>query len=415
MTSVAEPVEEAAAPGPWEQVGRELADHLAVDAAERDRAGKAPVEEIACIRESGLLTALAPPSPDGHGMDWPTACRVVRRMAAADSSLAELLGRHYVLSWSGRFLMAADRGPSWESRTTGRGWLLAGEVGADTAGADTGDERSLDDALTLTTDDGGYRLSGRGVPVPGALVADRVLLPARHAGTRESHMAVLVDPAATGVTTDPVDDLFGQRLTGAGVLSCDHLHVADDQLVGVVATDDELAPPVSALASLALRMMTAHVVLGIAEGALAEARDAILVTSHTCAPYRRRYDSAFPSAAADPDLLQAYGELAAAVHVSATVVEHASHALADGARHGPELDTVHSSGIAASVATAEATASESALHVTARVMELVDAADMDRFWRNVRSLTAHRAPARELRAIGEHFLYSPGAAYALGS
>ncbi len=397
-------------PEHWEHIARELADDLAVDAPERDRAGRPPVEEMARVHESGLLTALAPPTPEGGGLAWPFAFRIVRRLAAADSSIAELLGRHYVLSWSGRLLLPTDRGLSWEAHTVGPGRLLAGETGS---GADT--DRAMDDPLTVTADDRGYNLSGRSALVPGALVADRIVLSARRAGTGGSRAVLLVDPSDTAVTLDPVDHLLGQRLTGSGTLTFDHLEVSENQVLGSVAGDEHLAPPITALVPLALRMMTAHVVLGIAEGALAEARDATLITSHAHSSARRRHDPEPLTTGPDPDLLQTYGELAAAAHVAATVVEHATHALTDGVLRGRELDAEECSRIAVSVATAEATAGESALHITGRVLELVDAADMDRFWRNTRTLTTRRSPARRLRAIGEHFLYAARPVHALGA
>lgn len=101
---------------------------------------------------------------------------------------------------------------------------------------------------------------------------------------------LLVDPSDTAVTLDPVDHLLGQRLTGSGTLTFDHLEVSENQVLGSVAGDEHLAPPITALVPLALRMMTAHVVLGIAEGALAEARDATLITSHAHSSARRRHD-----------------------------------------------------------------------------------------------------------------------------
>ncbi|WP_433103149.1 acyl-CoA dehydrogenase [Streptomyces sp. CA-250714] len=385
----------------WEHVARDLADDLAVDAPERDRAGKPPVDEMARLHESGLLTAFAPATPTGRGLGWPSAFSIVRRIAAADSSIAELLGRHYVLSWCGRLMLPTDRGLSRDAHALPQGRLLAGEIGPGAIA-----DRAADDALTVTVDDRGYSLNGRSGMVPGALVADRILLSARRAGAAESRLVMLIDPSDTGITIDPVDHLLGQRLTGAGMLTFDHLHVSADQVLDSITADEHLTPPITTLVPLALRMMTAHVVLGIAEGALAEARDATLITSHARASSRRRHDPDPLATSPDPDLLQAYGELAAAAHVAATVVEHATHALAEGVRQGKELDAEQCSRIAMSVTTAEATAGESALRITARVLELVDAADMDRFWRNTRTLTTRRSPAPRLRAIGEHFLYA---------
>ncbi|MYT27010.1 acyl-CoA dehydrogenase, partial [Streptomyces sp. SID7760] len=75
---------------------------LAADAIARDQAGKPPTDETARLREAGLPAALTPPGPD-RGADWRTGCAVIREIAAADSSVGDLLARHYVHAWSGRF------------------------------------------------------------------------------------------------------------------------------------------------------------------------------------------------------------------------------------------------------------------------------------------------------------------------
>lgn len=52
------------------RIAREMADDLAADAVEREQAGKAPLDEVARLRESGLLTLPAPAELGGGGADW---------------------------------------------------------------------------------------------------------------------------------------------------------------------------------------------------------------------------------------------------------------------------------------------------------------------------------------------------------
>ena len=167
---------------------REVADDLAVDALLRDRAGKPPFDEAARLREAGLPALLTPPGPDGRGTDWRTACTVIREIAAADSSIGELLGRHYALSWSARFFSTPERADRLERRAVAEQWLWAGST--DLPGA----ESATEPGLTLTPADGGYVLDGRTALAAGVQVSDRLVLGGVDTATGDWLM-VCLDPA----------------------------------------------------------------------------------------------------------------------------------------------------------------------------------------------------------------------------
>lgn len=390
------------------RITREIADDLAVDALSRDRAGKPPFDEAARLREAGLPGLLTPPGPARRGTDWRTACAVIREIAAADSSIGELLARHYVLSWSARFFSTPERADGLELRSVAEQWLWGGSTDIPdlepTAGAD----------LTLTPAGGGYVLHGCKALASGVQVADRLMLGTVCAKSGES-LIVCVDPAHPGVAADAEHDRLGQRLTGAGRLNFDGVPVPADQVLGVVPHDEHAISPFATLAPLALRLALAHVSLGTAEGALAEARDIDRAASRS-RPATGPDDGAYPDAypdrtGADPYLLLAYGELVTAAHTAAAVVESATEALARGLLTGQELGVDERADIAVLVAAAEAVTSRSAMDITTRVLELTQGADsparalgFDRFWRNARLLTAQASPAHSLRDIGDHYL-----------
>ncbi|MGD3112508.1 acyl-CoA dehydrogenase [Streptomyces sp. YGL11-2] len=396
----------------WPRVARELADDLAVDALSRDRAGKPPFDELARLREAGLPALLTPPGPLRGGSDWRTACAVIREIAAADGSIGELLGRHYALTWSARFFGTPETADALERGTAAAQWLLAGDTTVPGAGSDApAPARATAPAgLTLTPTTAGYLLNGRRSFAAGATVADRLVLGAACTTTGDSLIA-LVDPAHPGVTGDPDHDRLGQRLTGAGTLTFDDVPVPPAGILGSAAHDEHHVTPYATLAPLALRLALAHVGLGIAEGALAEARDVSRAAPHN-------WPADDPDTAAygeqpggDPYLLLAYGELVAAAHTAAAVVEPATEALARGLLMGQDLGVDERADIAVLVAAAEAVTNESAIRITTRILELTATADtpahdpgFDRFWRNARVLTAQRSPAHSLRAIGDHYL-----------
>ncbi|MEV3988516.1 acyl-CoA dehydrogenase [Streptomyces sp. NPDC049837] len=369
------------------RIARDVAEDLAADAIARDRAGRPPVDEVARLREAGLLAALVPPGRT-HGVDWRTGCAVVHEIATADSSVGELLARHYVHAWSGRFYATAHRAAALERDTARDQLLWAG--GVRTAAPDGG----VPD-LTLTPLHSGYLLNGRRAVDTAVTVADRFVVDALCAVTGDV-LVVRVPSGRPGVSVEPARDRLGQRVAGAGRVAFDRVAVAPAQVLGPRPYDEESTAPFTALAAPALRLALCHVGLGIAEGALSEARDA-------CPGGR------LP--ATGPDVLLAFGELASAARTAAAVVERATAAMAGALEAGPHIDADEPADVAALVATAETVTAEAALHITTRVPELADAPGLDRFWRNARVLTADRSTAHRLRDIGEHYLngaYRPG-------
>ncbi|MEV7282358.1 acyl-CoA dehydrogenase [Streptomyces sp. NPDC093111] len=439
----------------WPRVTRELADDLAVDALTRDRAGKAPFDEVARLQEAGLPALLTAPGPSGRGADWRTACGVIREIAAADGSIGELLAHHCVLSWTSRFLGPAAGPLDLDTRTAEEHWLLAGAV----------EPPRLDSApagLALTPAGGGaYVLDGRRAFASGVTVADRLVVGARCTETGDL-LVVLVDPAHPAVFTDAGAERVGQRLAGAGTVTFDQVPVGAEQVLGALPQDEHAVAPYSTLAPLALRLLLVHVGLGIAEGALAEARDISRATQAAAPPgegargraafaadfadgFAADYAATGPGARRgrpgltglpglpgtgfrpqriegfagggpgdDPYLLLAYGELATAAHAAAAVVERATDALARGLVDERGLDVEDLADIAVLVAAAETVTNRAAVDITTRILELVDPATavrahsggqgFDRFWRNVRALTAPVSPDHRLRDIGDHYL-----------
>ncbi|MGG2460963.1 acyl-CoA dehydrogenase [Streptomyces sp. RGM 3693] len=393
----------------WPRVTRELADDLAVDALIRDRAGKPPFDELSRLREAGLPALLTPPGPLRGGSDWRTACAVIREIAAADSSIGELLARHYALTWSARFFGTSHQADALERRAADEQWLLAGDAGNPATDAEPPTQDTTPD-LTLTPHGSGYLLHGRRSFAAGVTVADRLVIGATCAESGDWLLA-LVDPAHPGLTADPAHDRLGQRLTDAGSITFDAVPVPAEQILGTTSHDEQHITPYATLAPLALRLALVHVALGIAEGALAEARDL-----SRAAPRTWQAADALPTPYAeqpggDPYLLLAYGELVAAAHTAAAVVEPATEALARGLLMGQELGVNERADIAVLVAAAEAVTGQSALQITTRILELTATTDatagdpgFDRFWRNARVLTAQRSAAHSLRAIGDHYL-----------
>jgi len=390
--------------GFWQRVVREVADDLASDALDRDRAGKAPHDEVARLREAGLPALLTPPGPPGRGTAWPWACAAVRRTAAADGSVGELLGRHAALSWTARFFAPPERAAALERAAGDEGWLWGGDTGAYGSG---GGHLAALEPLLLTPAGNGWLLGGSREFATAVGVADRLVVDAVRADTGDV-LVLVADPAHPAVTSDPAEGRFGQRLAGAGTVHFDDVPIPAEQVLGPAAQDEHATVPFTTLAPLALRLMLANVALGVAEGALAEAGDAGRAGAFGTGPLVPPDAAGWrPSGIeVDSDALLAYGELALAVHTAAAVVDGATAAMDRALGAGRDLTADQRAETAVAVAAAETLADRTALLVGERVLGLADSDGLDRFWRNARALVGRGLPAGALRSIGDHFLHA---------
>ncbi|MFF2202305.1 acyl-CoA dehydrogenase family protein [Streptomyces sp. NPDC058145] len=376
----------------WLRVARESADDLATDAVAREQAGKPPLDEVSRLREAGLLTLLVPAESGGGGADWTTAYAVVREIAAADGAIGQLLGGHYFLSWSARFLTEPSRAARLERRYGAEQWCWGGGLARQ------------DSPLTLTrARGGGHVLSGRQSYSTGVLVADRLAVRAVRADTGEP-LAVVVDPAHRGVGTGGDADTFGQRLAAGGSVEFDSVPVAADDVLGSLSADEDILSPPTALVSPVGRLLSVQLRLGMAEGVLAEARE------YSRAGHSPRHAARPAGPAQDPQVLAAYGELAVLTRSASALTDQALEAVHGGLARGADLTYDEYADISVLVAMAEAASSRAAQESTARALDIVGARSassrlgFDRFWRNARTHTLYEPVAPRLRDVGDYFL-----------
>lgn len=380
-------------PGPahWLRVARETADDLATDAAAREQAGKAPIDEVSRLREAGLLTLLAQAGAQGGGTDWPTAYAVVREIAAADGSIGQLLGCHYFLSSSARFFAAPALAAQTEERSAVEQWCWGGGFARQ------------EPPVMLARTSKGLVLDGRQSYTTGVLVADRLAVRAVREDTGEP-LAVVVDPARPGVVIDGDTDTFGQRLAAGGSVEFDDVPVGADDVLGSLSADEDLLSPRAALAAPVGRLFSAQLLLGMAEGVLAEARE-YSRTGH--APWHPAWPAGTPH---DPQVQTVYGELTVLTRSASALTDQAVEAVRGGLERGEDLSYEECADICALVAMSETAAARAAQETTTRALDIIGARSasarlgFDRFWRNARTHTLNEPVAHRLRAVGEYFL-----------
>ncbi|MGY0490060.1 acyl-CoA dehydrogenase family protein [Streptomyces sp. WG-D5] len=383
----------------WLRVAREAAEDLATDAAAREQAGKAPVDEVSRLREADLLTPPAA-AEAASGGDWAAACAVVREIAAADGAIGQLLGCHYFLSMSARFFAGPAPAARIEERSVARQWCWGGGLARQ------------ESALTLSGPPDGLALNGRQDYTTGVLVADRLAVRAVRADTG-APVAVVVDPGRPGVVVDGGADTFGLRLAAGGSVEFDDVAVDADDVLGPLSADEDFLPPRTALASPVAHLFSVQVLLGTAEGTLAEARE-YSRTGRT--PLHPAWPVGSPH---DPQVLTAYGELTVLIRSASALADQALEAVRRAVVLGDDLTYDEYAEVSALVTMAEAAASRAAQESTTRALDIVGprAASarlgFDRFWRHARTHTLYEPVGHQLRDIGDHFLNGAQPPFAL--
>jgi alkylation response protein AidB-like acyl-CoA dehydrogenase len=116
------------------------------------------------LRDAGFLTLLNPAQAGGGGATFSDAFRVVRTLARADTSIAQVLSYHYLLSHSAFWRATEEQRSELVRQSIEQKWFWGGAS-------------NPRDALTILTADGdGFRLNGRKTFASNASLADRITL-----------------------------------------------------------------------------------------------------------------------------------------------------------------------------------------------------------------------------------------------
>src|SRR5882757_2987125 len=381
---------------------REVAAVLAKDAVERDRVGVEPLAEAQLLRDAGLPALLLPTSVGGAGQTWATALAVLRVIAEADGSIAQLLGYHYVnaanLVWVGG-ASVLDR---WGTPSVASQWLWGDAV------------NPVDPDLELVPAGDGYLLRGRKNFATGVSTGDASVVSGtvrREDGTLGEHLLVVVRGDDPGLHRGGDWDNLGQRLSASGSVTFHDVRITPEHVVGVLGADHATAR--ASLVTPAIQSVFGNLYLGIAQGALATAREYTLGTS------RPWLLSDSERAAADPYVLANYGRLVSSVRAVQALADEVGAELARADAAGVSLTWEARGELAELIAALKVASTDVALHVTSTVFEVTgaratsNAVGLDRFWRNVRTHTLHDPVAYKQREVGDHFLNGTHPAFTL--
>jgi alkylation response protein AidB-like acyl-CoA dehydrogenase len=373
----------------------ELLARISAGAEERERELKAPFEPIGWIKEAGLGRLRIPVQEGGGGASLRELFVTLIALAEADSNVAHILRTHY---WFvEQQLVSADP----EARGRGIALLSSGALVGNGFSEQSKRPVGLYFDTAFTPDpSGGYRLNGKKYYSTGTLYSDYTQIWAAAPNGRIAGAVIPID--RRGVTIEDDWDGFGQRLTGTGTTRLEDVHVAEDEYFDLGEPDGEQPPTYNgAFLQLYLQAVTAGVLRSVRNDAVALARRRARNFSHAAVPQ---------SPSDDRQVLAVVGEIAAnafaaeaIVLVAAERLQDAFDSVVDGA---PTPETAE----AAQLAAAEAKiAVDSFSYATAAKLFDVGGAsatqsiyNLDRHWRNVRTISTHNPTFLKASAVGDH-------------
>ncbi|HSC84132.1 MAG TPA: acyl-CoA dehydrogenase family protein [Pseudomonas sp.] len=359
-----------------------LAKRLAASAIERDKRGGHARAERELIRDSGLLSLAIPQRYDGQERAWPEIYRIIRHLAAADSSLAHLLAFNHLQVATILLYGSPEQQRHWLQRSVQERWFW----GNATNGRDLG--------LTLSAREEHHELNGRKSFCSGALGADALVVSAPR-GRNASERVFLVLPAQReGLAVNDDWDAFGQRQTDSGTVQFENVFVDRDELLLSGGQS-----PRSSLRVCLSQLILTQLYLGNIQGAL---DGALRYTREQARPW---IGANVATSGEDPFIQKRYGELWLQYRSALLLAEHAAERLQQ-AWEKPALGAAERGDVALLIAEARVTSARAALDITAQVFEALGARatashyGFDRFWRNVRVHTLHDPLDYKVRDIG---------------
>lgn len=377
----------------WIDRAEEVADILAVDAVERDRANATPRAEVQLLKDSGLVTLLGPRAHGGAGESWDTAYRVIRAVARGDGSIGQVLGYHYLWAWAARLVGTEEQIDAVEELYTANDFVFGGAV------------NPRDSDLVVREDGDDLVFSGRKSFSTGGQISDLTVLEGVLEGT-ETHIFAIVPTAQEGIVFGNDWDNLGQRLTESGSVEIRDVHVPWTAAAGFV---DRVFQPLTynTLNVPTIQLVFANFYLGIAQGAL-----------ETASAYTRSTTRPWPYGGDDKQhatdewyLLEGYGELASKLWADEALLDAVGSEIS-AVLHAPREDlTARRRGeIAVRIAAGKLRIVDDGLEVATKIYELTGArasansVGLDIFWRNLRTHSLHDPIAYKKREVGDYVL-----------
>ena len=304
-----------------------IVPEIARTAVEREVSGSWPVAELELVAASGLLGISVPAVVGGPGLPLSVVVEVLRRLARADSAVAQLHLAHYVLIQGISGL--GDREPA---RTIYADILAGARLGNATVERGTKTSRDRNTRVRKVGDD--WVLDGKKYYATGTLGAAWIAVAAQIADTDPAHSATVFVR-----TTDPGVRLnleawssFGQQGTASGEVVLDGVRVPDELVLDEGPAPDPVTAGPTILGAYD-QALHAAIDIGIARAALEDGAEFVRTRS------RPWFEAQVDSAAEEPHVVRRFGELTARLYALEALLRHGTELIDVAAAE--ELSLIH--------------------------------------------------------------------------
>jgi alkylation response protein AidB-like acyl-CoA dehydrogenase len=372
---------------------QKLFDHIAQGESGRERDRILPFEQIDLIRQSRLGALRIPAAQGGGGSSIRELFKITIRLAEADANVAHILRNHFSVV---ERLLRTPRDE--QSRKWQKDVVEGAIIGLATTELESSKVGDTIPATVISPDGDGYRLHGTKYYSTGTLFSDYVLV--RIADTKGALAATIIPVKREGIELLDDWDGSGQRLTGSGTTNFKNVRVEKNE---VVFDAPDIGYGVAYQNTFAQLFLTA-VNAGIIGATLRDAAALVRRRSRSFyyAPTERPVD--------DPILQQTIGQISSNAFAAETTVLAAADALdlANDAWSSDPLNPEPALQAALLSAKAKVVVDELAIRSGALLFDAGGASatkhsdNLDRHWRNARTLASHNPGSYKARAIGEY-------------
>lgn len=375
-----------------------LADEFAENYATRDIGREFPHNEVERLKQSGLMGLTVPVAEGGLELSFGDVVSCLVTLAAANPSLAQVQFVHWTSVMSVAEY-ATDAQRHWlYGEVIDNGRFLGNAASEKTS-------KNLLSGETSFSPDGasdGFRLNGRKFFATGSKAADYFWV---IAALNDALGMAIVPKDSPGLVVHDDWDAMGQRGTASGSVTFENVYVRPDMMLKTLNLGEtDLTSPLG----LFYQSGFTAIYVGTAKGALKQA------INYVKGKTRPWFESGVETAVQDPYILQSVGHMhaylsgaEALLHKSAKMIEEV---VAARGKLGLEEMIQLRAEAAAAVAESKLVATEVALRVCQDIFQVCGARStlaseaMDRFWRDVRTLTLHDPKDYKSKLIGEYFL-----------
>ena len=383
---------------------RQVIEDIGRSAAASKREGRSLHPAIDLARQSRLGALRVPHEEGGGGCSVREYFAMLIDLAEADADVAHILRAHY---W---FVEERLRSTNARERTRWLGRVAQGDIFGN-AVTELGGSAAVGSFVLqtqLTPKGNGYILCGKKYYCTGSLYSDWVSV---MASTPEGTLASAVIPInRAGVVLEDDWDGIGQRLTGSGtgIFSDVAVHADEVLMAAVESTEDaSLQNPTDRyLLGQFCQLILTAIIAGVLRNVVTDAVQLVRKRARTYT-----HGSA-ETAAADPLLQQVIGQLAgsafaaeALVLAAADAQDVALHTVVNGAAdfelaHRASLLTAQAKVVVDEIAPRAATL----LFDVGGSSAIKQSENLDRHWRNIRTLASHNPTPYKARAIGSYLV-----------